>query len=180
MNQRGKLGFLLGLAGSVGLFGCAIGVDLINPGLIEGFGLDQNLVNPPQGVVVVVLDNQTSAQATMCVAVLPSAAASSVQSACHDVPAGQTRNYVWNCPIQQVIPGAGDVTADSAGNGTLVGTGAAATTDGVIDYGGSVLRSGIEFACGDVIHVMLVSQTTTDSSGNSTTGFNVQVEILHS
>lgn len=169
---------LLGLGGLTGLLGCAIATDLVNPDLIQGLGLDQNIINPPLGTVIVVFENSTSNLAAMCVAEVPSNDVSTLQTACHDVPAGETRNYVFDCPVQLVMPGIGEVTGTDT-TATVDGTGAAyvltATDLLQVDYAGSSLRSGVEFNCGDVIQITLIPVASTDVNAPA---FGIQVQVL--
>lgn len=169
---------VLAMSGLTGLLGCAIATDLVNPDLIQGLGLDQNVISPPLGTVIVVFQNATTSLATMCVAEVPSSDLSTLQTACHDVPAGETRNYVFDCPVTTIMPGIGDTGTDQTAT-TIAGTAAATVVTGttavVVDYDGSPLRSGLEFNCGDVIQITLIPSAAT---GTNTAAFAIQVQVL--
>jgi hypothetical protein len=120
--------------------------------------------------VVIAFTNNTSNLADfMCVVGLPSGLL--IEETARNVGPGETTNVVQDCPLEFVVPGSlGD-------SGTVDATAAEVTTgenaETAVTFDGSQLIPGFDFACGDVIEIELLPETSGD-----TTNFRIRVEVL--
>jgi hypothetical protein len=162
---------------AIGLAGCIFVGDLLNPTLAASLGLSSGSTN--LGSIVVRLSNRTSGVAFMGVIASSNSADPTfgLQSAGDFVTANDSRNLVFDCPVTAIYPAGVE-------NGSVAGTNIAgpvasvvgadgATTD--VQYTGSVLLSGQDFACGDLINI-----TLRDNPGatDTTATFTVSVEVI--
>jgi hypothetical protein len=125
----------------VGVGGCAVATDLVNPDILTSLGIDPATVTPPKGTVILALHNDTTFDAQMFVRYSQDANGGEDNFIAIGgvVPSGTTTNRVFDCPVTFVQSG-----------GALVLTEMPAT----VMPGGGALRSG-SFRCGDVVEVLL-------------------------
>lgn len=138
--------------------GCILAADAINPGLFSALGFDPQLIFPPRGTLIVVFRNDTQSPA-----LFSAFETSDLNDLTLDtrnfsvtVDPGASRNEVLECPIGAISPGlvggeGEDLEIDAANAGIVFDEGAGTA----VAYGGSVLQSGQDYACGDVILVTL-------------------------
>jgi hypothetical protein len=163
--------------------------DLFDSSFLSSLGLDPALVSSSNGTVIVVFSNETTAPAQFFAFEQADASDPNrgARNFTQEVPAGQTRNEVLECPLGIVGPGTLDATFNPDTVGATVFTttagtaGGGTTTNAVdVDYAGSVLFSGTDFHCGDVIKITLKQTTTgtTTGGGQQQTQFTLSVELL--
>ena len=168
----------IGLAAlCVPLSGCFVAADLLNESALSSLGIDSSAVSASEGRVLIAFDNNTSGEITSFTAqvsgqilgVGETTAADLQTLYATNIPAGETRTLVVDCPTGTIIPGTATLVRSDESLATTV-------------YGGSMLTSGSEFVCGDVIEFSLLETTTseTDAQGNTTTtsALTISVRIL--
>lgn len=154
---------------AAGMSGCAVVSDLVNPDALTALGFDPATIVSTQGKSVIVFSNMSSTPAYFVATVSddPANPVSEVEPLIVGlVDAGETRNSVLDCPIGVITPGNATATFTSTGGAALVIVG-----EGLVEipYGGSGLRSGTDFLCGDLIEIRL-----TEAGG----AFNIEVRVL--
>lgn len=146
----------VGLLCVVALTGCAVVTDMINPDLLTSFGIDPQTVFRSEGSVIIAFKNSTAYPAPYMGVITTDSVYTDLETAdltdetvdlrdVYDLPAGETRTLVVDCPIYWIMPG------------TAFGS----TGEGVeeVAYAGYPLVDGYEFQCGDVIEVELIQGT---------------------
>lgn len=137
--------------------GCAVGLDFVNPALLERFGIDTQSIFGPRGSVVVSFRNETNFPVTFSgisgVDVADLTRGVDVFTAAADPNAA--RNEVLRCDVGFIT--FGDVSDEFALDPTVavrVVTPADEDTgegEAPVPYAGSALVFGVDFFCGDVI-----------------------------
>jgi hypothetical protein len=145
-----------GLLGAV--LGCAFAADLLNSDMLIQLGFDPATIVPESGKAIVAFTNNAGEQATCYVSVSsdPSDAMADVRSVPIEADVGQTASVVFDCPIGVVTPGAPGTESSSGGTTAVIVTDAAGTVTEVA-YAGAPLVSGVDFLCGDVIEIRVIS-----------------------
>ena len=154
----------------VPLPGCIVAADLFDPSFISSLGIDPITVFPRTGTVIITFSNDTSSTARFRAYEIGDAAnpEGNARNFSVDVPAGEVRNEVLDCPVDVISLGTLDASYAATANAATV----YATADTEVTYGGSEMQSGSEYECGDVISVRLTQQ------GQESTTFAVSVEII--
>lgn len=140
--------------------GCMLGSDFLSSTFLAQLGLDSAAMSGQNGVVIVVFNNTTRANATFYAFEADSSSAPGPQSRNFsvEVDPAQTRNEVLDCPVEAISPGilganfsltAFTRTAISVTEG---GEGGTSTT---VSYAGQPLVSGETYFCGDVVEIRL-------------------------
>lgn len=171
MNRRRVWALLTACTASlsIGGAGCVVAADLVNPGLLGALGLDSQALTGPVGRVVVALTNNTRQPADFFVA---HSAGATFQGQQIPVPPSETRSIVLDCPVRSLAPGTLDETfAINPAVAAIVFTGEEAVE---IPYGGALLQSGSEYACGDVVSISLEPV----GDGTAAENFTFRVTIL--
>ncbi len=154
------LWWLLGGVAALPLGGCALGLDLLDPGLPIELGLDPDSFKTQQGVVIVVFNNTTqfpvTFQAFEGVEVGAGDSVSEARNFSIDVNAGEDLNQVLDCPVEVISPGTLAADSTLTNRGTVAATVFTATNVLQIQYVSEPLRSGLAYSCGDVIEFRLV------------------------
>lgn len=150
----------LGLIAATGAVGCAVGTDLVNPGLFSSLGLDPSVLTGAGGTVIVLLENQTDLNAEMSF-IWSNQAGDTVgtELVAGNVEANDSINQVLTCPVTLVLPaGANVIGADGS--------------ETAVDYAASGLTE-VDFDCGDLIRIQLIQAVLDDG----TFGFGIRVIV---
>ena len=152
--------------------GCGLLVDFFDPDLAGRLGLDPATVRPEQGTVLVAFNNTTRSPAVFSAYWSRDARNLTRYSRNFnvDVPAGNVRNEVLECPVGLVSPG---TLGPDFGRDNVAAIVQTATGFEDVAYAGPVLVSGDGFVCGDVIEVRLSSVGT----GEAAT-YSVSVRVI--
>lgn len=156
-TRNGRI-VLLALPWVLGLGGCAIPLDLLNPALPGQFGFSLNGIVPTPGKVVIAFNNETTFPVFFAVTISDDPnATTGFEIASDTVAANSTSSRVLQCPVPVVTFSNGIGTGGGATVGAPVvvqnvaaGTALATTA--------APLTFGTDFDCGDVIE-MTVTQT---------------------
>lgn len=136
-----------------GLAGCGLAVDLFNPAFLQGLGF--STPGSQQGTIIVNFNNQTNFPAVFNGLSGPIAAEPANGSFQFNTPVGPnaSSNEVLSCPVRFL-------TLSELGDDEMLDNIAAVVTtadgDEAVAYQGTMLMSGRDFICGDVINVTLV------------------------
>jgi hypothetical protein len=153
-QRRNWLGTMaVGVSALLSGGGCSLAAGVFNPDFLASFGFDPNLVIPPQGAVVVSLQNRTglpaefelSWSANTDITIDP-------EGRLVLVPDAQSQNPVIFCPVRSFTLG---IVDEEDG---ITPVAARVTEEGgqaEIAYAGAPLEAGRDFKCGDVIRVVL-------------------------
>lgn len=156
----------------VPLAGCFVVTDLVNPGVLSAIGLDPAVIIPSQGRLVIVFNNATQYAVTNMYALVADDVSAVVDGAitlgtdgvsevsADEFAANETRMLILECPVAIVSPG-----------------GAALVIDGAVTlptYAGSLMVSGRDYRCGDVIEIRVTQVADVGTEG----AFAIQVRVL--
>ena len=143
--------------------GCGLLVDFFDPDLAGRLGLDPATVKPQQGTVIVAFANSTRYPAAFNAYWSRDAnnLAGYSRNFSVDVPSGNVRNEVLECPVGVVSPGSLDSTFTPSALAVVV---QAAGEAEEVQYAGPPLISGDGFFCGDVIEIRLSAIGTGDTA----------------
>lgn len=140
------------------LCGCPVAIDLVNPDLLAGWGVDVSAIKPTAGTVIVMFNNHSQGQAKFHAFEVPDTLHPSQGSRNFsvEVQPGESDNEVLTCPVEVIglgSLGANFTVADTLAVEVLVtgDTGGA----GTVNYAGAPLTSPHDFRCGDLILVEL-------------------------
>lgn len=154
-NKRWRWGGLLILAAA--LAGCNVAVDLLNPTLLTGLGLDVSALtrNPGDVIVAFVNDSGTDAQFFAFATKDATDVTKGARNFSAFVEAGKVSNEVLDCPVGYISPGSlgADFAIDTVG--AIVAADTTDTNAATVDYTapGVVVES--SFECGDVVEIRL-------------------------
>lgn len=162
------LGVALGL---LGLSGCAVGADLLNPGLLSSLGFDPFSLGGGQGSVIILLQNSTARDAFISYGYsLDSGATANSRENTVFVPSDDSVNEVLTCPVAFVrAGGVGAVSGTATDAAFLVDLLDPTLIDITVQYSTSGVSTG-DFTCGDVIVIEL--------TGTDGTGFGVSMRVV--
>ncbi len=143
--------------------GCGLLVDFFDPDLAGRLGLDPATIKPQQGTVIVAFANSTRYPAAFNAYWSRDAnnLAGYSRNFSVDVPSGNVRNEVLECPVGVISPGSLDSTFTPSGLAVVV---QAAGEAAQVEYAGPPLISGDGFFCGDVIEIRVSAIGTGDTA----------------
>lgn len=148
--------------------GCAIGIDVFNPGLVSALGLDPAYFQGQQGKIIVAFDNKTGSPALFSAYAADNAddLTTGINNFQVSVDPNESGNEVLDCPVDLI--GFGTVTNGAVDLVTVTILGAGGT--GTVSYAGQPLIAPGELDCGDLVLLTL------RETGGTTFTIDVQVQ----
>jgi hypothetical protein len=134
--------------------GCAIALDLLNPGVFSVLGIDPAAISGRRGTVIMNFRNNSDGVAVFYAFESADAIDLTIDSRnfSAEVAPGESRNEVLSCPVAVLSPGSLSAAYAFQPLAASVVSGTGATT---VDYLGTPLLDGSDFRCGYVIDVQL-------------------------